>query len=258
MRAPPESFSPTTGAPPRMAKSMILHIFEALASESEPPKTVKSCAKTYTSRPSTRPYPVTKPSPGGRCCSMPKSVHWWVTNLSSSSNVPSSSSSAIRSRAESFPAACSRDRRSTPPPASAASLRRRNSAISLRGVSWLDIGTPRGRRGILPYAAFLERSGMQEIEQPVGAVLSRWRANLGALQVSVQPRPIIGQQDGVAGVGRVILDAGRLAGNEPVETRARFEARDVLRRFVAHTGDRIAVAHQFAVAVGRGIFFSSP
>ena len=46
MRAPPESFSPITGAPVFSAKSMILQIFSALASDNEPPKTVKSCAKT--------------------------------------------------------------------------------------------------------------------------------------------------------------------------------------------------------------------
>src|SRR5580704_10148161 len=63
MRAPPESFNPITGAPLRMAKSMTFTIFCALVSEREPPKTVKSCAKTYTNRPSMRPNPVTKPSP---------------------------------------------------------------------------------------------------------------------------------------------------------------------------------------------------
>ena len=51
MRAPPESFSPMIGAPTRMAMSMILTILAALVSESEPPKTVKSCAKTKTVRP---------------------------------------------------------------------------------------------------------------------------------------------------------------------------------------------------------------
>src|SRR6266403_4455594 len=129
MRAPPESFNPITGAPLRIARSMILQIFCALDSESEPPNTVKSCAKTYTSRPSTRPNPVTNPSPAGRCDSMPKSVQWWRTNLSSSSKEPSSSSKLILSRAVSLPALCSRSRRSGPPPASASSLRLRNSAI---------------------------------------------------------------------------------------------------------------------------------
>ena len=52
---------------------MILQIFRALVSESEPPNTVKSCANTYTRRPSTRPKPVMKPSPGGRWSSIPKS-----------------------------------------------------------------------------------------------------------------------------------------------------------------------------------------
>ena len=53
MRAPPESFSPTMGAPTRMAMSISLTILAALDSESDPPKTVKSCAKTKTVRPST-------------------------------------------------------------------------------------------------------------------------------------------------------------------------------------------------------------
>jgi hypothetical protein len=44
MRAPPESFRPTTGAPTFTAWSMILQILAALVSDSEPPKTVKSCA----------------------------------------------------------------------------------------------------------------------------------------------------------------------------------------------------------------------
>ena len=91
MRAPPESFSPMTGAPTRMAVSMILTILAAFASDSEPPKTVKSCAKTKTTRPCMRPWPVMNPSPGTRCSAMPKSVARWVTNLSVSSNVPSSS-----------------------------------------------------------------------------------------------------------------------------------------------------------------------
>ena len=44
MRAPPESLSPMTGAPIFIARSMIFTIFAALVSESDPPKTVKSCA----------------------------------------------------------------------------------------------------------------------------------------------------------------------------------------------------------------------
>ncbi len=54
MRAPPESFNPMSGAPTRMASSISLTILAALASESEPPKTVKSWAKTKTRRPSMR------------------------------------------------------------------------------------------------------------------------------------------------------------------------------------------------------------
>jgi hypothetical protein len=46
MRAPPESLRPITGAPLRAAMSMILQIFWACVSESEPPRTVKSWLKT--------------------------------------------------------------------------------------------------------------------------------------------------------------------------------------------------------------------
>jgi hypothetical protein len=46
MRAPPESLRPITGAPFCIAMSMILQIFSAWASDSEPPKTVKSWLKT--------------------------------------------------------------------------------------------------------------------------------------------------------------------------------------------------------------------
>ena len=55
MRAPPESLSPITGAPTLIAWSMILQIFSACASLSEPPKTVKSWLKTKTNRPFTVP-----------------------------------------------------------------------------------------------------------------------------------------------------------------------------------------------------------
>ena len=51
MRAPPESFSPMIGTPVFTARSMILQIFRAYASDSEPPKTVKSWANTNTGRP---------------------------------------------------------------------------------------------------------------------------------------------------------------------------------------------------------------
>src|ERR1700733_5277336 len=76
-----------------------------------------------------RPKPVINPSPGRRCSCIPNSSERCITNLSSSSNVPSSRSRSIRSRAVSFPALCSRSRRSGPPPASASALRRRRSSI---------------------------------------------------------------------------------------------------------------------------------
>ena len=51
MRAPPESLIPITGTPYFNARSITLQIFSANTSDSEPPKTVKSCEKTNTRRP---------------------------------------------------------------------------------------------------------------------------------------------------------------------------------------------------------------
>src|SRR6202011_3468664 len=60
---------------------------------------------------------------------MPKSAQRWRKNLSSSSKVPSSRSTSMRSRAVSLPVLCSRSRRSGPPPASASTSKRRRSSI---------------------------------------------------------------------------------------------------------------------------------
>ena len=61
---------PITGQPILAARSMILHIFSAITSPSEPPKTVKSWLNTQTVRPSIVPWPVTTASPQGRFLSM--------------------------------------------------------------------------------------------------------------------------------------------------------------------------------------------
>src|SRR5215217_2557045 len=106
MRAPPESLIPITGQPILAAKSMILTIFSAITSPSEPPKTVKSWEKTHTRRPSIVPWPVTTASPQGRFFSIPNSTVRWRMNVSSSWKEPGSSSFSIRSRAVYLPLAC--------------------------------------------------------------------------------------------------------------------------------------------------------
>ena len=68
---------PITGQPILAARSMILHIFSAMTSPSEPPKTVKSCENTHTRRPSIVPWPVTTASPHGRFfCISNSDVRW--------------------------------------------------------------------------------------------------------------------------------------------------------------------------------------
>src|SRR5438552_2118314 len=152
MRAPPESFKPMIGAPVLSARSITLQIFSACASESEPPKTVKSCAKTYTRRPSIRPYPVTTPSPRYFSSARPKSVDRCVTKRSSSTNVPGSSSASSRSRAVILPFSCCAATRSAPPPspASARFCCRSSNFSRIDMAENLDTQTPRriGRRGV--------------------------------------------------------------------------------------------------------------
>ena len=63
IRAPPESFSPITGATHFHGHIHNFAYFCAMVSDREPPNTVKSCANIYTRRPSIVPYPVTTPSP---------------------------------------------------------------------------------------------------------------------------------------------------------------------------------------------------
>ena len=157
IRAPPESLRPITGAPSSTARSITLQIFSACASESAPPKTVKSCEKTKTRRPFTVPWPVTTPSPAGRLSCIPKSTQRCVFSMSNSRNEPSSRRSASRSRAVSFPLPCCLSIRACPPPSSADASRSSSRARTLSALS-----CARGFRSSSPPSA--------------SAVLSRRRA----------------------------------------------------------------------------------
>src|SRR6266699_1692747 len=104
------------GALAFIAMSWIFTIFCAWVSDSDPPNTVKSLAKTNSLRPLTVPQPVTTPSPGTFDFSMPNSTERCSTNMSNSSNDPLSSRSSMRSRAVSLPRACCASMRFSPPP----------------------------------------------------------------------------------------------------------------------------------------------
>mmetsp|Transcript_9532 Transcript_9532/g.13305 ORF Transcript_9532/g.13305 Transcript_9532/m.13305 type:complete len:218 (-) Transcript_9532:212-865(-) len=121
--APPESLSPMTGAPTLSAMSMILQIFCACVSLSDPPKTVKSWLKAYTTRPFTSPCPVMTPSPGtwctSSCASMPNSVQRCDLSMSTSRKLLASNSRDSRSRAVRDPRPCCFLMRGWPPPSSA-------------------------------------------------------------------------------------------------------------------------------------------
>src|SRR6056297_293067 len=94
-------------------------------------------------RPLIVPQPVTTPSPAGRFFSIPKSVQRWVTNMSYSSKLPSSSNSSTRSRAVSLPRACCASMRFCPPPMRASARRVSNSCrISFMDHPFLPFARP--------------------------------------------------------------------------------------------------------------------
>ena len=136
MRAPPESFNPTTGTPTLIACSIILTIFRACAADRDPPKTVKSWLNTKTFFPSTVPWPVITPSPGTFCSAMPNSLQSCSTNMSHSSNEPASRNTSIRSRAVNLPFACCESMRRCPPP-SRAWARLSSSVWMISSIFWL-------------------------------------------------------------------------------------------------------------------------
>src|SRR6266566_2208969 len=65
---------------------------------------------------------------------------------------------------------------------------------------------------------------------------------------SAQAGPVVGHQNGVDGIGRIVFYAGRVAGNEAVEAHLAFQARDVLRGVIGHAGNRVAVRDEMASA----------
>ena len=99
---------------------MILWIFSANTSPSAPPKTVKSCEKTQTFRPSMVPKPVITPSVYGRSAAPSARLR---ASMSSSWKLPGSSRYSMRSRASSLPFSCWRCTARSGPAWIASSLR---------------------------------------------------------------------------------------------------------------------------------------
>src|SRR5215472_3387526 len=157
------------GARAFIAISWILTIFWACVSDSEPPNTVKSLAKTNVLRPLTVPHPVTTPSPGILVLSMPNSEERCSTNMSNSSKEPLSSRSSMRSRAVSLPRACCASMRFSPPPSLAPA--RRSSRVSRMSFICSRPAFPVGFQGVLA-CPFRPRKGYK-------AVRKRW-ARAGA------------------------------------------------------------------------------
>ena len=61
--------------------------------------------------------------------------------------------------------------------------------------------------------------------------------------------PIVGDKNRVAGICRIVLDAGRLAGDETFEANLSFKARDILRGLIGDAGNRVAVGDEMTRAI---------
>src|SRR5919109_2406018 len=123
MRAPAESTSQNTGSSWRSASSVSRTIFSTVRAPHEPALTVGSLAITHTGRPSTRPVPVTTPSAG-------RSSARLLASRPSSTNEPSSSSRAKRSRTNSLCWAASLSAPLARLPARARSVSRASSPVA--------------------------------------------------------------------------------------------------------------------------------
>jgi hypothetical protein len=59
-----------------------------------------------------------------------------------------------------------------------------------------------------------------------------------------QPRPVIRNDDRIRRIGWIVFHAGGLARNQSSKVDLPFEARNILRRLIRHSGNRIAVTNQ--------------
>ncbi|CAB4885652.1 unannotated protein [freshwater metagenome] len=136
IRAPAESMSQKMGTSWRSAYSVTRIIFSTVRAPHEPAFTVGSFATTHTVRPSTRPTPVTTPSAG-------RSAAIVLESRPSSTNDPSSSSNARRSRTNSLFWRASFSPSRWRLPEAALCLRCSNSSVTLSPfVRWNDGSAP--------------------------------------------------------------------------------------------------------------------
>ncbi len=79
-----------------------------------------------------------------------------------------------------------------------------------------------------------------------GAEIARGReAKVAGLP---QARPIISDQNRIAGIRGIVFHARWIASHEALKAHLAFEASDVLRGLIRDSGDRIAVGNQVARA----------
>src|SRR3954447_13731120 len=215
------------GALAFIAMSWILTIFCAWVSDSDPPNTVKSLAKTNVLRPLTVPQPVTTPSPGTLDFSMPNSTERCSTNMSNSSNEPLSSSSSMRSRAVSLPRACCASIRFSPPPSFAPA--RRSSRVS--SMSFM---------GCFPLVC--PGSSMAVRARETRRLTVRWRLGL------LPAKPAITKQEDrmhlatLAGMAAALLCGAALLSGSP--TLAQANPKEIAARVELHAFPSLTLSDQ--------------
>src|SRR5437764_12671624 len=61
---------------------------------------------------------------------------------------------------------------------------------------------------------------------------------------SAQTGPVVGDENGIAGIGSIVLDAGRLGRHEPFQANLAFKGGEVLRRLIGDGGGQGTVGRQ--------------
>src|SRR4051794_746609 len=140
----------------RSAISCARRCFFTVIGKYVPPFTVASLATTTTSRPATRPTPVTIPAPGAA----PSYRPWAASGESSRNGEPRSSSRSTRSRGSSLPRATWRSAARGPPPARASASCSRRSSTSARCAASLAAKAPPRRLTALSSTTLIARTGL--------------------------------------------------------------------------------------------------
>src|ERR1700730_782424 len=82
---------------------------------------------------------------------------------------------------------------------------------------------------------------LNENQNAARSVEQGFRGAAQTVRSSAQAGPIVGDEDGIARIRRIVLHAGGLARDEPLETDLPFQTCNILRGVIGDSGNRVTV-----------------